>query len=115
MYNTLRLIFQSFFCTIIIGGRMKKIIKIGLVIVMIVSMALLSFKYIENIEVYKEFVNKHYVKLNVAFDNIDEYVMLFDNMLFELEKRLCLKDVPVILADIAPYFFQKPEYPPAKG
>ena len=35
---------------------------------------LLSFlKYIENIEVYKEFVNKHYVKLNVAFDNIDEY------------------------------------------
>ena len=29
---------------------MKKIIKIGLVIVMIVSMALLSFKYIENIE-----------------------------------------------------------------
>jgi len=44
-------------------------------------------------------------------DNIDEYVMLFDNMLFELEKRLCLKDVPIILADIAPYFFQKPEYP----
>lgn len=35
---------------------------------------LLSFlKYIENIEVYKEFVNKYYVKLNVAFDNIDEY------------------------------------------
>lgn len=35
---------------------------------------LLSFlKYIENIEVYKEFVNKHYIKLNVAFDNIDEY------------------------------------------
>ncbi len=35
---------------------------------------LLSFlKYIENIEVYKEFVNKNYVKLNVAFDNIDEY------------------------------------------
>ncbi|MEE0699486.1 MAG: hypothetical protein U0M66_02725 [Bacilli bacterium] len=35
---------------------------------------LLSFlKYIENIEVYKEFVNKHCVKLNIAFDNIDEY------------------------------------------
>ncbi|MGN1379663.1 MAG: hypothetical protein ACI4XR_04665 [Bacilli bacterium] len=35
---------------------------------------LLSFlKYIENIEVYKEFVNKNYVKLNIAFDNIDEY------------------------------------------
>ena len=35
---------------------------------------LLSFlKHIENIEVYKEFVNKNYVKLNVAFDNIDEY------------------------------------------
>ena len=35
---------------------------------------LLSFlKYIENIEVYKEFVNKNYVKLNDAFDNIDEY------------------------------------------
>ena len=44
-------------------------------------------------------------------DNVDEYVMLFDNMLFELEKRLCLKDVPVILADVAPYFFQKPTYP----
>lgn len=35
---------------------------------------LLSFlKYIENIEVYKEFVNKHCVKLSIAFDNIDEY------------------------------------------
>jgi len=34
---------------------------------------LLFLKYIENIEVYKDFVNKHYVKLNVAFDNIDEY------------------------------------------
>jgi len=35
---------------------------------------LLSFlEYIEYIEVYKEFVNKHYIKLNVAFDNIDEY------------------------------------------
>ena len=35
---------------------------------------LLSFlKYIENIEVYKEFVNKNCVKLNIAFDNIDEY------------------------------------------
>ena len=44
-------------------------------------------------------------------DNVDEYVMLFDNMLFELEKRLGLKDVPFILADVAPYFFQKPMYP----
>ncbi|MDD6878607.1 MAG: hypothetical protein PUD59_00025, partial [bacterium] len=34
---------------------------------------LLSFlKYIENIEVYKEFVNKHYDKLNTAFSNISE-------------------------------------------
>lgn len=44
-------------------------------------------------------------------DNVDEYVMLFDNMLFELEKRLCLKDIPIILADIAPYFYQKSDYP----
>lgn len=35
---------------------------------------LLSFlKYIENTEVYKDFVNKYYAKLNVAFENIDEY------------------------------------------
>jgi len=44
-------------------------------------------------------------------DNIDEYVMLFDNMLFELETRLGLQNVPIILADIAPYFYQKSEYP----
>ena len=30
-------------------------------------------KYIENTEVYKEFINKHYVKLNFAFNDIDEY------------------------------------------
>ena len=35
---------------------------------------LLSFlKYIENMEVYKEFVSNHNVKLNLAFENIDEY------------------------------------------
>lgn len=34
---------------------------------------LLFSEYIENVEVYKEFVNKYYFKLNLAFDNINEY------------------------------------------
>jgi len=51
MYNTLRLIFQSFFCTIIIGGSMKnKFIKSLLVILLLFSLSFLSFKYIDNIK-----------------------------------------------------------------
>ena len=51
MYNTLRLIFQSFFCTINIGGSVKnKFIKILLIIVLLFSLSFLSFKHIENIK-----------------------------------------------------------------
>lgn len=45
-----------------------------------------------------------------SIDNIDEYVMLFDNMLSELEKRLSLSDVPVILADLIPFIYENPVY-----
>lgn len=51
MYNTLRLIFQSFFCTIKIGGSVKsKFVKVLLVIILLFSLFFISFKHIENIK-----------------------------------------------------------------
>lgn len=75
---------------------------------------LLSFlKYIENTEVYKEFINKHYAKLNLAFDNIDEcdlkeYLSETDSTKQEIlisnffENIIKKKDVKKIISKISP-------------
>ena len=44
-------------------------------------------------------------------DNPDEYVALFDKMLCELDSRLGTSEVPVVLADIPPFYYGNPTYP----
>ena len=75
---------------------------------------LLSFlKYIDNTEVYKEFVNKHYVKLNLAFANIDEYDLeKYLSETYSIKKEILIpkffkniikkQDIKKILSEISP-------------
>ena len=42
---------------------------------------------------------------------VEEYIELFDKMLDEMDSRLGTKNVPFIMADIPPFYYENPTYP----